>query len=222
MPEIKDIQKVLLNAIIDGEKNLAVETVVNWAKQNTFRKAFTDIFDQVLIEIGDLWYKNKLSLAQGYIAGKVAEEVFLHASNDDEFTKHTVKKGNVVVGNIIDDFHSLGRKLLSIFLKAAGYTVHDLGNDISAQEFVEKAIETNARIIGVSAMMYTTAKNIEQVRAELDKRNLSGKIQLAVGGAVFKLKPELVEEVGGDDTADNAINAPALFDELWKKSLTYE
>jgi methanogenic corrinoid protein MtbC1 len=68
-------------------------------------------------------------------------------------------------------------------------------------------------------MMYTTAGNIRKVRHELDKRNLSGRIQLAVGGAVFKLRPELAAEVGGDGTASSCFKTPALFEELWKKSL---
>jgi methanogenic corrinoid protein MtbC1 len=84
---------------------------------------------------------------------------------------------------------------------------------------VNKAVETCARVIGVSAMMYTTAGNIRKVRDELDSRNLSGRIQLAVGGAVFKLRPELTHEVGGDGTASSCFKAPKLFEELWERSL---
>jgi len=127
--------------------------------------------------------------------------------------------GPVIVGNIEDDYHSLGRKLVSVFLQSAGWQVIDLGNDVTAQEFVDKAVETGARVIGVSAMMYTTAENIKRVRDELDRRNLAGNIKLAVGGAVFKFRPELVKEVGGDGTAANGFEAPRLFAELWERSL---
>jgi methanogenic corrinoid protein MtbC1 len=71
-------------------------------------------------------------------------------------------------------------------------------------------------------MMLTTAENIRAVRAELDARGLPGRIRLAVGGAVFKLRPELVREVGGDGSAPSAIQAPALFDRLWAESLEGE
>jgi len=66
-------------------------------------------------------------------------------------------------------------------------------------------------------MMYTTAINIKKVRQELDKRGLSGKIKLVAGGAVFRIRPELVNEVGSDGTAGNAILAPALFDKLLRE-----
>ena len=86
------------------------------------------------------------------------------ASKDEEFIKTgTISKGNVVIGNIEDDYHSLGRKLIGIFLKSSGWTVYDLGNDVLSEEFIEKALETKSRVIGVSAMMYTTAKNIRKL-----------------------------------------------------------
>jgi methanogenic corrinoid protein MtbC1 len=105
--------------------------------------------------------------------------------------------------------------MVAVFLRAAGWKVVDMGNDVAPADFVAAAVRHGARVIGVSAMMLTTAENIRAVREELDARGLSGRIRLAVGGAVFKLRPELVSEVGGDGTAPSAIQAPALFDILW-------
>jgi methanogenic corrinoid protein MtbC1 len=63
-------------------------------------------------------------------------------------------------------------------------------------------------------MMLTTAENIRNVRQEMDRRGLSGRIKLAVGGAVFKMRPELVVEVGGDGTVASAVDAPRLMAQL--------
>ncbi len=154
----------------------------------------------------------------GYLSGKVAEEFYMIASQTEEFSvSKTEVKGTIVLGNIEDDFHPLGRRLVNIFSKAAGWNTIDLGNDIPAEIFVESAVKNNADIIAVSAMMFTTAKNIVFIRKELDKQSLSENIKLAVGGAVFKLRPSLVTDIGGDGTADNAIDAPALFESLIKK-----
>ena len=127
-------------------------------------------------------------------------------------------KGPVVMGNIEDDYHPLGRKMVVAFLRVAGWKVLDLGNDVMPKKFVDTALEAGACIIGASAMMYTNAMNIKKIREEIDHRGLTGYLQLAVGGAVFKLRPELVQEVGGDGTAGDATKAPALMDELWKYS----
>ena len=109
--------------------------------------------------------------------------------------------------------------MVGTFLKAAGWQVYDLGIDVTPEEFISKALEVDARIIGASAMIFTTAMNTKKLRQKIDNRRLRGRLQLAVGGAVFKLRPELVEEVGGDGSTNNALNAPALFDELWSASL---
>lgn len=122
----------------------------------------------------------------------------------------------VILTNIEDDFHALGRKMIGTFLTASGWQVHDLGNDMLAEDIVDEAEKLNAPIIGVSAMMYTSALNIKKVRQEIDRRNLQDKIKLAVGGAIFKVRPQLVDEVGGDGTASSATQVPELFSRLLK------
>jgi methylmalonyl-CoA mutase cobalamin-binding domain/chain len=210
----------LIALILKGERELANTLLDDYAASRDYRAAMGDVLEPVLEEIGSRWASEKISLAQGYVAGKVAEDMLLKICSAEKGpAADKADNGPVIVGNIEDDYHSLGRKLVSVFLQSAGWQVIDLGNDVTAQEFVDKAVETGARVIGVSAMMYTTAENIKRVRDELDRRNLAGNIKLAVGGAVFKFRPELVKEVGGDGTAANGFEAPRLFAELWERSL---
>jgi len=217
---IEESKKALFTAIMQGEREQANGLMDDYAAMSNYRTAMMDVMEPVLEEIGSQWNKENISLAQGYIAGKVAEDLLLkiHIEQKND-AAIPVEKGQIVLGNIEDDFHSLGRKLISIFLQSAGWRVIDIGNDVTAAAFVDKAVETGARIIGVSAMMYTTAENIKKVREEIDIRNLTGKIQLAVGGAVFKLRPELTQEVGGDGTTANGFQAPRLCEELWERSI---
>ena len=208
-------QEIIANLINEGEKDQAVTLLSDWSHQSSFKDVIFGVLEPMLVKWGKLWMQGKLSLAHGYLSGKVAEEFYLLASFDTEFNvSHALKAGTVILGNIEDDFHPLGRRLVKIFSQAAGWNMIDLGNDVQAELFIEKAIEHQADIIAVSAMMFTTAINIKKVRQELDKNDLSGKIKLAVGGAVFKLRPELVTDIGADGTADNAIEAPALFEKL--------
>ena len=119
-----------------------------------------------------------------------------------------------VLGNAEDDYHGLGRRLVSAFLRVGGWKVVDLGYDVLPEAFVDAALREGARVVGVSAMTLTNAKNILRVRKEIDRRGLSSSLKLAVGGAVFVMRPELVAEVGGDGSADTAMEAPALFGRL--------
>jgi hypothetical protein len=70
--------------------------------------------------------------------------------------------------------------------------------------------------------MYTTAKNVAKIRLEIDRRGLTGKLQLAVGGEVFKLRPELLTNFGADGTAASAVEAAGLFQDLWQKALSLD
>ena len=208
----------LFDLVLKAEREGAVDMLVGHAASHGFQSAVSDVLEPVLERIGEEWFRERISLAQGYVAGKIAEDVLTAAAAVRSDLQLDVK-GPVVLGNIEDDFHSLGRKMVAVFLRAAGWKVVDLGNDVLPGEFVDQALTHGARVIGVSAMMLTTAENIRGLRDELDSRGLSGRIRLAVGGAVFKLRPELVDEVGGDGTVPSAIQAPALFDRLWIESL---
>jgi methanogenic corrinoid protein MtbC1 len=108
------------------------------------------------------------------------------------------------------------------FLRTNGWEVLDLGVDVAPTQFVDQAEASGAKIIGASAMMHTTAKNVARIREEIDRRGLTGRLRLAVGGAVFKLRPELVEEFGGDGTAASAVEASTLFETLWQQAVASE
>lgn len=217
--EKKEQQELISHLINEGEKDRAVKMLADWSHQTSFKEVIFNVLEPMLIKWGKLWMQGKLSLAHGYLSGKVAEEFYMIAALDSEFNQSNEQfYGTIVLGNIEDDFHPLGRRLVNVYSKAAGWNIIDLGNDVPAELFVEKAVEHKADIIAVSAMMFTTAKNIIKVRYELDKNALSGKIKLAVGGAVFKLRPELVTEIGGDGTAETAMDAPNLFHSLLNRS----
>ena len=219
-----DIQQELIGMIRQADRQGAGQLLDAWAAEHGYDRILSEVLEPTLLMIGEDWLSSEsFSLAQAYVAAKIAEDALLKIAErktGSDVTQPT--KGPVVIGNIEDDFHALGRRMLGIFLASDGWIVHDLGNDVPASEFVDKAVEVGARVIGVSAMMLTTAHNISQLRAELDSRGLSGRIQLAVGGAVFLVRPGLDQEVGGDGTARTALEATALFNRLWEASLKNE
>lgn len=174
------------------------------------------VLDPALVQIGIQWGKETASLAQTFVAAKIAEDILLRCTPEKK--EDEIARFPVVIGNIEDDFHSLGRRIISSFLTAAGWEVHDLGNDVLPQTFIDEALRTGASVIGVSAMMQTTALNIQKLHDLLVEQNLTNKIKLAVGGAVFNWRPQLVDEVGADGTASNAAEVDALFRKLKAKT----
>lgn len=204
----------LFQLILQSDRRGAKRLVEELAKSKGYEYCVKEILEPALSRFGERWAKaDDVSLAQGYMAGKIAEDVMMKVKTEKDLEERgEERKISVVMGNIEDDFHALGRKMVSIFLQSSGFTVHDLGNDVIPEEFVDRAQETGARVIGASAMMYSTAMNICRLREEIDKRGLKGKVSLAVGGAVFNLRPELVKEVGGEGSSRNAIDAIRLIE----------
>jgi len=219
-----DFQSSLIDAVRRADRTGANVLIDSWAAHYGYEHLFANVLEPVLEKIGEEWRASEtFSIAQAYVAAKIAEDVLVKAAEHKQLGQPPQPaKGTVVVGNIEEDFHGLGRRMVATFLRSEGWTVEDLGNDVLPQDFVDKALETGARVIGVSAMMMTTARNVRKLREEIDRRGLTGRIQLAVGGAVFRLYPPLVQEVGGDGTAANALDAPRLVAELWAQSLKME
>lgn len=209
-----DIQNDLLACIERADRMEAMRLLDAWCAEHGRQRVVDAVLEPVLRTLGDSWQqKGGMNLAHGYMAAKITEAVLVQVAAST--THPGVVRGPVVLGNAEDDCHALGRRMVGTFLRAAGWQVEDLGNDVPAVTFVDAAVATGARVIGVSAMMYTTAVNIRQVRDELDRRGLAGRIRLAVGGAVFGIRPGLMAEVGGDGTCVNAIESPDLMARLW-------
>lgn len=219
----KDVES-LLNLIFAADRHAAVDFVDTWAREHNYTDAIHTLLEPAMREFGIQWSQDEnISLAQGYIAGKIAEDVVSRAFAEyNPAASATDSRRSIVIGNAEDDYHQLGRRLVGSFLTMHGWHVIDLGNDVLAEEFIDTAVENNARIIGVSAMMYDNALNVSKIREGLLRRNLNGHIQLAVGGAIFNENRTLVEEVGGDGTAVNAITALNMFNDLWQRSLDME
>jgi len=221
---LADFQNTLIGAVRRADRTGANALIDSWAVHYGYDHLFVNVLEPVLEKIGEEWRASEsFSIAQAYVAAKIAEDLLVKAAEHRQLGQPPQPtKGTVVLGNIEEDFHGLGRRMVATFLRSEGWSVEDLGNDVLPQDFVDKAQETGARVIGVSAMMMTTARNVRKLREEIDSRGLTGRIQLAVGGAVFRLYPDLVKEVGGDGTSASALGAPHLIAELWERSLKAE
>lgn len=113
--------------------------------------------------------------------------------------------GKVVIGSVHGDLHDIGKNLVGIMLKGAGFDVIDLGNDVKPEKFVETAVSTGATVIGMSALLTTTMSVMKKVVEILDEQGLKGKIKTIVGGA--PLSADFAGEIGADAYGYDGANA---------------
>ncbi len=134
------------------------------------------------------------------------QESIGHTSDDD--------RPCVVLGNAWQDFHDLGRRIISISLNAAGYRTVDLGLSVRNEVLAETAIKEGAKVIGVSSLLLHTAKHIPELKTELQKRGRDD-IKVIVGGAPFVVDPHLRHRFGADGVAADPGGAIRLVDSIY-------
>ncbi|MDD2899174.1 MAG: cobalamin-dependent protein [Desulfuromonadaceae bacterium] len=155
--------------------------------------------------------ENQNSLAQHFLASQVAAEVVEEML--PRFLQKPVSAGQMVIGTSPGDYHGLGKRIVSGCLKAQMLGVIDLGLNVSAERFVDAALENNAQIIGISSMMVHTARGengCRKVRRILQERGLEEHIKIIVGGAPYRFDDQLYRQVGADAWAENGIVAAAV------------
>ena len=113
--------------------------------------------------------------------------------------------GKVVLGTVQGDLHDIGKNLVGIMLRGAGFEIVDLGKDVPPEVFVDTAEREEADIIGMSTLLTTTAPAMTRVIEILKERGLEGRIKTIVGGA--PVSQDLADEIGADAYGYDAANA---------------
>ena len=121
-------------------------------------------------------------------------------------------RGKIVIGTVQGDLHDIGKNLVGIMLKGAGFEVIDLGKDVSPENFVDTAQKENADVIGMSALLTTTQPVMKKVVEKLKEKGLENKIKTIIGGA--PLSSEYADLIGANAYSYDAANAVVSVNEL--------
>jgi 5-methyltetrahydrofolate--homocysteine methyltransferase len=113
--------------------------------------------------------------------------------------------GKVVIGTVQGDLHDIGKNLVAIMLKGAGFEVIDLGNDVPPERFIEAAEQEAAEVIGMSALLTTTMPVMKKVIDLAKERGIYGKTKIIVGGA--PLSSAYARKIGADAYCFDGVNA---------------
>ncbi len=177
-----------------------------------------DILDNGLIAgmnvVGEQFRKHDIFLPEVLLAAKA-----MYAGMDllkPLFIKEEVPmQGKVVIGTVHGDLHDLGKNLVGIMLKGAGFEVIDLGKDVPAEKFVEAAKAEDATVIGMSALLTTTMPVMKKVVDLLKENGLEDTVKTIIGGA--PASNEFANEIGVDAYGFDAGKAVELVKELTGK-----
>ncbi|MGN0665687.1 MAG: homocysteine S-methyltransferase family protein [Huintestinicola sp.] len=163
------------------------------------------IIDEMLIpaldKAGENFEKGKIFLPQLILSAGVAQAAFEVIKT--KMTKEDsapVSKGKVVLATVKGDIHDIGKNIVKVLLENYGFDVIDLGRDVEYQAVVDAVKESGAKLVGLSALMTTTLKSMEETIALIHENKLDCKV--VVGGAV--LTPEYADKIKADFYAKDA------------------
>ena len=197
--------KALADAVIKGDQATAVEVTKAALGEGMAAKS---VLDEGLIAgmdvIGAAFKKNEVYIPEVLIAAramKMAMEVL-----EPELVKAGVEPaGRIAIGTVKGDLHDIGKNIVAIMLKGAGYDVIDLKSDVSTDRIVDAVKESKAPFLGLSALLTTTMRNMEDVIRELEKQGLRNKVKVLIGGA--PTSKEFAAQIGADAYCKDAFQA---------------
>ena len=195
--------KGIAEALIEGNAEKVKGLVQAAVDENT---APQKVLDEGLIagmEVVGVRFKN----CEIYVPEVLVSARAMHAGMEilePLLAKQGVKaRGTFVVGTVKGDLHDIGKNLVGMMMKGAGWKVVDLGVDIEAEKFIESALEEDADVIGLSALLTTTMVNMKSVIELAKTKDCNAKI--VVGGA--PLTKSYADEIGADGYAPDAATA---------------
>jgi 5-methyltetrahydrofolate--homocysteine methyltransferase len=121
-------------------------------------------------------------------------------------------KGKIIVATMKDDLHDIGKNIVSILLRGAGYTVKDLGNNVDIQVIVDAVREEKPQFLGLSALLTSTMACMADVIQMLEENGLRDQVKIVVGGA--PVSEEFAKSIGADGYGADGFQAIAVVEAL--------
>lgn len=150
-----------------------------------------------LDKVGADFENNKIFLPQLIQSANVAQVCFdVIKTNLSKSDNAPESKGKIILATVKGDIHDIGKNIVKVLLDNYGYTVVDLGRDVDPQLIVDTAIQQNITMVGLSALMTTTLKSMEETIKLIRNAKELKSCAIMVGGAV--LTPEYAEKIGAD------------------------
>jgi len=197
----------LFRAVLKGNKRNILELTESALKDDLYGADKAERANKILNEdlipainrVGELFEQKKYFLPQLIASAETMELAMkvlepLLAAGDGK------KRGKVIIATVKGDIHDIGKNLVSLMLKNYGFDVIDMGKDVESEAIIEKAKETGAALIALSALMTTTMTRMKEVVDLKNAEGLSAKV--IIGGAV--ITEDYAKEIGADGYAKDA------------------
>ena len=198
-----NILDTLVTAVKNGEEAEARAAARQAIQAGHNINDIVDALTAGMREVGDAFARLEVFLPEMMLAAQAMQAVMKELAPEIKRSSlATEKKGVVVIGTVAGDMHAIGKDIVITMLRSQGFEVHDLGVNVNALDFVRKAEEVNADIIGASALMTTTMPGQREIIELLKEKGIRDRYHVILGGG--PVTREWVEKCGADSWGENA------------------
>lgn len=206
-----DIVERLVTAVQEGEDGRAAALAEEVLKEGLDLEMVVERLTEGMREVGNRFERMEIFLPEMMLAARAMQRAMqVLEPGLAKGAKVREKKGTVVIGTVEGDLHEIGKNIVITMLRVNGFEVHDLGADVNALEFIKKAEEVGADVIGASALMTTTMPAQREIIELLKEMGLREKYHVTVGGA--PVTEAWAREIGADSWGENAAKAVAILE----------
>ena len=208
-----EIVQRLVQAVQEGEDEDALALAQQAMAAEMDPLTVVDALTGAIREVGDRFARMEIFLPEMMLAAQAMQRALEPITPYLEEQKaQRQRKGTVVIGTVEGDIHEIGKSIVALLLEVNGYVVHDLGPDVNALDFIKRAQEVEADVIGASALMTTTMPGQQEIVELLKDMQLRERFLVMVGGT--PVTDAWAEEIGADAWAENAMQAVSVLDKV--------
>lgn len=205
--------QTLVKAVMDGEEDEAVSAAEKVIAEGVGVGQVIDALTAGMREIGEQFARMEIFLPEMMMAAQAMKAVMKTLEPElEKSAVETEQKGIIVIGTVEGDMHEIGKDIVITLLQVQGFEVHDLGINVNALDFIRKAEEVRADIIGASSLMTTTMPNQKDIIEILKEKGIREKYHVILGGA--PVTQEWVEACGADSWGENAGKAVEILERV--------
>jgi 5-methyltetrahydrofolate--homocysteine methyltransferase len=200
-----DYDKNLIEIIINGLKDEAKEVSVKLLEVYEPIELVNQFIVPALDIVGEKYENQEIFLPQLIRSAETSKAVFETIKEKSEKADEIEGK-KILLATVKGDIHDIGKNIVKLMLENYGYRIFDLGKDVDTEKIVETVHKENIELVGLSALMTTTVKNMEDTIKELKKE--FPHVKVMVGGAV--LTEDYASKIGADYYSKDARGAVDL------------
>ncbi|HUX99341.1 MAG TPA: cobalamin-dependent protein [Candidatus Deferrimicrobium sp.] len=194
----------LEKAIVEFETETAESLIKQAMKEEFAPQEILNTVRNALTKVGELYEKHEYFLSELMLCGDTSKSA-IELLKPYIAETGTKMLGTIVFGTVKGDIHDIGKTIVSSFMIGGGFMVHDIGVEVSAQDFVKAIKQYKPDILAISALLSTTREYMRDVIKAINQANLRAQLKIIVGGR--PVTPGFAKEIGADATATNPIEA---------------